>query len=265
MAAPLCAGVGDILTITGTPSGNDLTISYAMSADPNDTPVAFGLNVAITAGCGCITGSSSYSANFEVYPDYIYDLIQDSRSYVWGSTDPNNTPIADPAAAGGLDLGPAVTSASICMARIQETTPGPNPGPTSDTLVTLTLEGVAAVSVTIDADSTRGGVVSSGPVSDNLPQIVAMSLVADCWACDGQNLGNTNGDTAINYVDLGDWSNAIFTNCTSNTWGAGLNEYNACADTNHDGAVNYVDLGDWSNGIFTSGYTACTTTARPCE
>jgi len=61
------------------------------------------------------------------------------------------------------------------------------------------------------------------------------------------------------------WSNAIFTTCTGNAWGAALGEYNACCDATHDGAVNYADLAQWSSGIFTTGYTACTTTARPCE
>jgi hypothetical protein len=151
MVAPLYAAANEVVTFALVPTGQDVTISYVVAepngvpiGSPTDTPLAFGLKADVTAAVppagGCLADSSGYSSAFELYPDWIYDM-----GLVWG--DPNDDPIADPAGAGALALG-SVSSASVCMARVQETVPGPNPGPAADTLLTLSLEGFGSVQLT---------------------------------------------------------------------------------------------------------------------
>jgi hypothetical protein len=264
MVAPLYAAAGEVVAISAVPSGNNLTISYQM-VDPNgvplvsptDKPIAFGLKADITLGCGCIEGSSSYSGSFRVYPDYVYDVGAGYSFY-------GGTPIADPAAAGSLALGGTVTSASLCMARIESGTAGPNPGPVSGTLLTLTLDGIGPLDVTVSADTSRGGIVASGAVADNLPQVAVVNVVPDCWTCDGQNLGNGTGDTAVNFADLAMLKTGMFTDACDEAWGTALGQYNTCADFSRDGHVNFADLALLKANMFSSGYTACGSPVAAC-
>jgi len=256
LAAPLFAA--NVVNVTLTPSGQNVTVSYAMDGGSTFTPVAIGLKADITAGVGCISGSSSYTANFIVYPDYIYSHA--------GTAFTGGHPIAKPAVAGELVLPPTVTSASICMAKIVLATPGPNPGPASDTLLVLSLQGVGSVDLTVSADTGRGGVVGSGAVTTNLPQTVSVNCVPQCWTamCDGQANGDADCDTECNFNDYDALYNAFFTDLGVNTLGTAYGDHNPCADFDRDGSINFNDYDVLSINFFTTPGTTPGTPVLPC-
>jgi hypothetical protein len=75
-----------------------------------------------------------------------------------------------------------------------------------------------------------------------------------CWdpaECGGQPNGDGTCDGDVNFLDLGQLKQAIFT-------AKGDPRYNCCADYDHDERVDFRDLGILKQYIFTSGYTPAT-------
>ena len=154
--------------------GGKAQIGYANNGVPAaDLPVGIALKV-VVSGCE-VTGLVSYdNAEFPAYIDFAY-----SEETVGDGYDPlgEGHPLAkEEDNPGRLDTGvdlPA-TTVYVCMGRVQDGTPGPNPGPESVVnLVTLQLDipGTEGLVSVYEDSSSRGGVVGGGgPFATNLPQ-----------------------------------------------------------------------------------------------
>jgi hypothetical protein len=124
--------------------GGQVQIGYANNGVPAaDLPVGIALKVECT-GCEII-GLVSYDMDeFPAYIDYAYteetagdgyDPLGEGQPLAENEDDPGRL---DEAALG---VGNNVTTVYVCMGRVQDAVPGPNPGPgTVANLVTLQLE-----------------------------------------------------------------------------------------------------------------------------
>ena len=256
-ASPLYAAQdpNEMVAFDLTVDGNKLTISYQCQWKVTEVPkltdttppAALGLLVEVISGDAELIGSSDYSPDFLVYPDYIYSLPDPPGD----PGDPNideyaigmGHPVADAAAAGvqNLDYDNEITSAAVCMGRIIDGTPGPMPvAPNQADLVTLAFKGKGTADVQVSADTLRGGVVGS-QLDTNLPQTVT---VAACKGCIGQPLGDVNGDGTVTSFDklLQRFANGSV---------PGDSNWNPCADMNDDDKVTSFDklLMRFNNGV----------------
>jgi len=242
LAAPLCAGEYVNFKATNNNDGS-FTISYAVQdtvGDGNDVldgtnPVGIGLKVEIISGSADIMSASNASANFELYPDYYYSLDDAARLlYAIG----DGHPIADPAGnPGAIDLGVGVSAASICMARVEDGVAGPNPGPQSDSLITLQLQGPDWATVKIDLDDDRGGVVGS-QLMTNLPITIPIQA---CWGYPCFPFGDANGNGIVEPAEIVILKTA---------WDSGV--YDIKADFSRNGSIDPADIvglkNGWDNG-----------------
>ncbi len=255
LAAPLFAANPDpneIVVFSGnTATSGALALSYQIEDVTNpgvaktvDTtpPVGLGLKVEVISGDAKINSVSGLSTAFKVYPDYL--------NYLTGQTgDPNandyyigmGDPMADPAGPGWLDISGGVTTASICMGRLEDGVQGPNPGPNADALLTLGFTGTTASQVKVSLDTKRGGVVGeTAALRTNLPQIFTVTFGPACWNNSCQPFGDANGD---GYIDASDVQLLI---------AAWSGAYNPCVDFNHDGFIDASDvqiiLAHWATG-----------------
>jgi hypothetical protein len=133
-------------------------------------------------------------------------------------------------------------------------------------LFTLQLgdNGEADTILTIAANTTRGGcVMEDGSPANVIAPGCVIEFGGGCWTCDGQNLGNADGDTAIGFLDLGILKNAFFTSAAGSPHGTGPGQYNCCADFDRDGVIGFLDLGIIKTNFFTGGYTPCGDTSCP--
>ena len=247
MAAPLVAAQdpNEMVAFDLTVDGNELTISYQCQWQVTEVPkltdttppAAIGLLVEVISGDAELIGSSDYSPDFLVYPDYIYSMPDPPGI----PGDPNideyaigmGHPVADAAAAGvqDLDYDNEITSAAVCLGRIIPGTPGPMPAaPNQADLVTLAFKGKGSADVQISADTLRGGVVGS-QLTTNLPQV---ATVAACKGCIGQPLGDVNGDGNVTALDK-------LLQRISNGLELGDPGYNPCADMSGDDKVTALD------------------------
>jgi len=138
---------------------------------------------------------------------------------------------------------------------------GEDPPPSESGLVGISVRGPAGETVCLEfnVEPIRGGVIDEDlnplEIDPNYPICLTMAapdpLAGTCWdnenECAGQNLGDANCDSFINFTDLGLLKAAIFSNPSSANW-------NACADFDHNCFVNFTDLGILKANIFTSGY-----------
>jgi hypothetical protein len=121
--------------------------------------------------------ADSLSTDYECYIDYAYS---NPSGYDIGV----GHPMAKTTGPGEATL-PAY-EASVCMGRLESSTPGPNPGPSSDDLITLQFAedpcdpcADGNYYVKVEEDLTRGGVVGS-VLSTNLPITIEVQATEDC-------------------------------------------------------------------------------------
>ena len=242
------AGAGDITFTVSSPADQQFQIGYA-ATDPAMVPVAIGLKVTVTGSCSAtVSGGDnvvSASAEFDVAIDYAHDL-PDPNDYTIGMA--GQHPLADPCGAGVVDPGSSVFS--IWMGRLDPCTAASQNVPN---LVTIQLDcqGVCNVTVSIEEDELRGGVL--GADWDTLDAVDSISGVCGwdypaCWDCPSQCYGDCDCDGEYPDVDTVDWP------CFRDAFGYSYPavEYNPCADVDRDGDVDTVD---WPVFRSNFGYT----------
>jgi hypothetical protein len=138
---------------------------------------------------------------------------------------------------------------------------------TAGGLFKLQLSGPAGTTcnMTIAANATRGScVMESGATANVIAPGCSIDIPGGgCWACDGQDKGNADGDGSIGFLDLGILKLAFFTSKDGSPHGTGPGQYNCCADFDRDDVIGFLDLGIIKANFFTSGYQACGDTSCP--
>lgn len=236
IAAPAFAG--DITFSVSSSADKQFTIAY--DADPGEGPVGIGLKVTVTGACsGSVSGAGnvvSASSEFDVAIDYAHDL-PDPNDYTIGMGAQH--PLADPCEAGVPD--PCSTVFSICMGRLDPCNPAPSD--VAD-LITIGLdcEGDCTLTVSIEADDLRGGIVGAAwgtvdatdSTSVVCPPTGPLPCIIPCWDFDSQCHGDVDGDDDVDTVD---WP--VFRDSFGTSYPAA--GYNPCGDLDHDGDVDTVD------------------------
>ena len=180
MSAPLYAAG----TITFSEDAG--TISYVATGV---APVAMGLNVTVDGGEDPVTSVSILQDFFEIYMDAAYSIESDPCdpcSYQYG----DGTPIADPCAAGEIDLGSNGMFFCISMGGLGgETDPEEKEPLMSGDIIKLSTTVGTTGQITLN--NIRGGVIGS----DGEPMTV-IGLPLDFTAGPDECMASTNPDYA---------------------------------------------------------------------
>lgn len=147
------------------------------------TEVVRGLAIVVDAGVD-VTAVAGTDAIFNVFMDSIFSTPANGLG--------DGTPIADPAAAGEMALGAGVTEISLCMGIVD--TGGSRGGAAAGTYTVATIT-TGAATVTIDADTLRGGIVGDDLVAGT---IAGGPITVAATFC----VGDTNGNGYIYTDDL---------------------------------------------------------------
>ena len=266
LAAPVFAQAEPNVYITCSEGSLTTTISY--NATDAGVVRAFSMDLTVDGGA-TIDAISEYDAEGAApgttVPIY-YSIYMSSIDF---GTDPNNVDAwGDPVASGVDALGGLGTAGiTVEMGSLYDMDAAePDTPPLTGDLFKITVD--IPCNLTIEdtvQKGTRGGIVLEDGSGANLVSsgCYLEDLGPKCWLCDGQDLGNANGDVAINFLDLIALKKAIFTTSAGSPHGTGQGEYNCCCDFTRDGAVNFLDLIRLKQNIFTSGYAPCADISCP--
>ena len=245
IAAPAFAG--DIAFTVSSSADKEFTIAYA-ATDAAEGPVGIGLKVTVTGACsGSVSGVGNVVATdpcFSVFIDYAHDMPDPNDYTVKPDTlDPDQHPLADPCNAGVPD--PCSTVFSICMGRLD---PCNLPPQAADLLtVRLDCDADCTVTVTIEEDGLRGGIVGAAWGTVDASDSTSVVCVAPddecpiaCWEFPTQCHGDVDGDGDVDTVDWPTFRDSFGSNYCSD-WNGGAGPYNPCGDLDHDGDVDTVD------------------------
>jgi len=220
LVALLCASPVMALTITCTNVGSDVSIGYS-DANSADLVRGFALDITVTGGATITSGIDDDSTDYYIHPGTIaIDEDGDVTSY--------GSPVAPEGSPGENPSGITIEMASLYATNDpcgHTTAPG-----TSGSLVSFTVSKTDGYTVTVSANTLRGGIVleSGDPDVANLPKVLivpsakcfpdSFSTYADwvtygeplCWCntandpcatgdyqCDGDGDGLTQG--GLNY------------------------------------------------------------------
>jgi len=250
----LTAGVYADVVITAAPgtgaNAGKLVLSY--TADAGDELV--GLAVVLDAGIGGDTINVTSGWAIDSFFDVFIDAYKTDPAKLDDTTfgDDGTTPFADTEGPGQVTTDSA--KVSLCLAALPVDHLGK--ASSAELAVIDVNDGDAdnEVTVCVTLDTLRGGPVDiEGAVAATIVGSCAVipqgPVPPACWSCDGQTVGNANGDAAVNFLDLG-----LLKASFLKPVGGG---YNCCADFNHDGAVNFLDLGILKAHFLQSGFTPC--------
>jgi hypothetical protein len=247
LASPAWAEV--VITCANSVDGNDaiVTVSYDATSEANLVR-AIALEITLS-GDGEFGDVNCLSKDFG-YHIYLGSIDIDSEGTVqsWGSCQCDGSYPETPDDANHM----TVEMASLYEAGVEE-----EPCKEGD-LVSFVVTGTVESCVSIQVNEIRGAVVmenASEPVDVNTEGTCCVDLtIPTCWdatECGAQALGDGTCNGDINFLDLGQLKQAIFTN-------KGDLNYNCCADYNHDEACNFLDLGILKQHIFETGHTPAT-------
>lgn len=150
--------------------------------------VVRGLAIVVDAGVD-ITAVEGTDAIFNVFMDAAFSAADATPGYMLG----DGTPIADPDAAGELALVAGISRISLCMGILDES--GAQGGAAEGTYTIATIT-TGAATVTITADTLRGGIVGDAL---NTPVITDGDITdVDVPVC----VGDVDGSAQIDTVDL---------------------------------------------------------------
>jgi hypothetical protein len=203
MAAPAFADVD--LAVAVVPGTNDIEITFNDTASPNQVR-ALGLDISIVGDANIADVNCSVNADYYIYPGSI--VIEGGVPTSWGQCDVGPLPAKNVT----LEMG------SLYAA---EDAAHPSPPATSGKLAVLVMQNGSCgeVTVTVDANELRGGVVLEDPdvtPTTNLPVVAVLQLEPcpiteclkgtdpgyltwvdfgspDCWCYQKQCRGDTNG------------------------------------------------------------------------
>ena len=201
LAAPVFAQAEPNVYITcSNESGGVSTISY----DATDAGVvrAFSMDLTVDGGA-VITAISDYDAEGEPGGTTVpvnYLIYMSSIDF---GTDPNNVDAWGDPVASGVDALGGLSTAGITVelgSLYDMDAATPDTPPLTGDLFKITVD--IPCNLTIEdtiQKGTRGGIVLEDGSGANL---VSSGCTLDqfgpaCWNCDGQDLGNANGDTAV--------------------------------------------------------------------
>jgi len=208
---------------------NQITVSF--TNDGAQKVRAFALDVNVTAGAICQTGSAALSTGYWVYPGTID--INDTNGHI----DNYGSPFC-PGTARGAYAGFGTKGVTVEMGSLYVGGPNAPPQNPGGNLFKIVVKNPC--NVHIYANATRGGVVmedgSSAAIADPNFQVPADKYM--CTKCKG----NLNADTFITAVDitvlvglLNQAGPPYRIQPTSALW-------NACADVNGDGVISAPDI-----------------------
>ena len=229
LASPVFAEV----LITCTSDGNEVTVSYDASSEPNLVR-AFGLDVAVSAGT--ITDVVVLDPNYRIFPGQI--VIED------GEVVDYNTPYIP----GTLGAGAVTVELGSLYTEDANYASDPNAGynmqpSSSGELFSFYVTDDCTVS--FEENAARAGVVLENPslvIDVNAPGcsvvVVTDPYAGTCWDiahCPGQPSGDATCDGNVNIMDIlkvkQGWLKSY-----------GHPSYNCCADFDHGGMINIMDV-----------------------
>ena len=284
LAAPAWATV----TITCSQDANEVTVSYAVTGEPNKVR-AFALDLVLDTtdvNFVVVDDTPTSDANYTIFPGSI--VISDGEITELGSAVAAQSDYPD-------DTQPGLDSNGITieMGALYYPTPDSSPNAPADSGVLLKfyVNPVLNCNLTITENQARGGVVLTNPALD--PTVVAPGNGApefpilacliggnahaneyndwvawdapDCWCYERQCRGDIDGRRIVRYVqavDLGIFRNAFFASDTA------LRDVNdgICADLDHRKIVRRVqavDLGIFRDYFFQGVVPKCDETDVP--
>jgi len=248
LSAPLFAGA---VTLTAV-DNQDGTCTINMEITDGSV-VGIALDVAVNAGADLT--AVAVDSFFDIFIDAAYDMeTATPGSYAYGA----GQPVCLVDGPGATDIATAMAGSrtfAVCAGGLGGASLPLAAAPAAPTTVALlTLTGDDGAAGTIDLNAIRGGIVCADATAATVTGVpLAWTITAgttDCWDCAGQALGDSSGDGAVNFIDLGQMKAAFFTST-----GAPL--YNKCADFNRDGSVNFIDLGILKANFFTTVGPVC--------
>jgi hypothetical protein len=167
LALPAWAAVN----ISCTADGNQVTVNYAVSGEPNKVS-GFGLDITVDSGAK-ITSISDLNSKYWVYPGSIVILN--------GEVNDVGTPIGDPVRFPGTLGGLGTNGISIEMGALYYPTGdnSPNAPPLSGTVLKFRVDKDCAV--TIQENAVRGGVVLTKPSIDPTVNFTGCVVTSECY------------------------------------------------------------------------------------
>jgi len=227
LAAPVMAGV----TITCSVNGNDVTVGYDSSGEPELVRI-FTLDIVVDGGA-TITAVSDVSADYYVHPGSISVDPQTGEVTNYGS------PVADPVVYPNGTLGGIGTSGmTVEMGSLyaESDTAHPTPPPAVGDLLTFTVSGPCCVTIT--ENTRRSGIVLEDPTVASNP--VFPNQTQCCVEGQCPCLGDMTGDGWISPTDLSDLTSKLLPYKTNFYWRPA--SAGPCGDMNQDGWLSPTDI-----------------------
>lgn len=200
------------------------TIQYTAAAGE----VIRGLAIVVGVDAGEIVAVTGVNPEFNVFMDAAY-----TEELGDGYTIGEGTPVADPAGAGEIALPASIIS--LCMGKVDELG-GQTGAPDNGTYDVATIELSEGATVTITADTLRGGIVGDAIVAGTINDGVI--TCPGCETC----MGDQSGDSAISLSDVTAIIGLIKDYQATGYLVSPVPEGYDCSDVSGDGAVSLTDV-----------------------